>query len=193
MARTPALQAFLDQSEHHLRAATSGPGAAAAARAVDLWRGKTGAPSGRPAHLLPVCQHLEPALACAAQGPRSALGSAFAALAPALVWERRRSARPGDGGFWDGHANATLLGPGGLEERDDMWVGATLVAPGVTYPDHDHPPEEVYLSLTPGEWWNSAMDWTDPGPCGHVYNPPGILHRMRAGAVPLLALWYLPF
>lgn len=52
----------------------------------------------------------------------------------------------------------TILGPGGIEERDDVWVGATLMAPLVTYVDHDHPPEEVYLALTPGEWWNAAMD-----------------------------------
>jgi hypothetical protein len=58
--------------------------------------------------------------------------------------------------------------------------------------DHDHAPEEVYLSLSPGEWWNAGMDWTDPGPTGCIYNPPGIKHAMRSGAEPFLALWYLP-
>ncbi len=85
-----------------------------------------------------------------------------------------------------------ILGPGGLEDRADLWVGATVMAPGLRYADHDHPPEEVYLALTPGQLWNAAMDWTDPGPRGAVYNPPGIAHAMRSGAGPLLALWYLP-
>jgi hypothetical protein len=58
--------------------------------------------------------------------------------------------------------------------------------------DHDHPPEEVYLSLAPGEWWNAGMDWTDPGARGVIYNPPGIRHAMRSGAGPFLALWLLP-
>ena len=66
------------------------------------------------------------------------------------------------------------------------------MAPGVRYVDHDHAPEEVYLALSPGEWWNAAMDWTDPGPAGCIYNPPGIFHAMRSGDGPLLALWYLP-
>ena len=102
------------------------------------------------------------------------------------------TADPADPAFWNGHANAMILGPGGLEERADLWVGVTVMAPGVTYADHDHPPEEVYLPLAPGEWWNAEMDWTDPGLSGVIYNPPGILHKMRAGAGPFLALWYLP-
>ena len=85
-----------------------------------------------------------------------------------------------------------LLGPGGLEDRDDVWVGVTLMGPDVVYIDHDHAPEEVYLSLTPGAWWNARMDWTDPGPEGLTYNPPGIRHAIRAGPAPLLALWFLP-
>ncbi len=97
-----------------------------------------------------------------------------------------------EGAFREGHANAVILGPGGLEVRDDLWVGATVMAPGLRYVDHDHAPEEVYLSLTPGEWWNTQMDWTDPGPSGFIYNPPGIAHAMRSGRGPFLALWYLP-
>jgi hypothetical protein len=35
--------------------------------------------------------------------------------------------------------------------------------------------------------------WTGPTPARRrIYNPPGILHRMRAGDAPFLALWYLP-
>jgi hypothetical protein len=36
------------------------------------------------------------------------------------------------------------------------------------------------------------MDWTEPGPGGIIYNPPGILHAMRSHAQPMLALWFLP-
>ena len=85
-----------------------------------------------------------------------------------------------------------ICGPGGLEVRDDLWIGATLMAPGVTYVDHKHPPAEVYLSLAPGEWWNAEMPWIDPGLGGFIYNPPGIRHAMRAGPAPFLALWFLP-
>jgi quercetin dioxygenase-like cupin family protein len=137
----------------------------------------------------PACDWLTPALRLAEAGPRSALGSAFAAVEPGLAWAPRKGA---EGAFRDAHANAVILGPGGLEERSDLWIGVTVMAPGTIYPTHAHPPEEVYLPLTRGEWWNAEMDWTDPGPGGFIYNPPGITHTMRAGATPFLALWYLP-
>ncbi|NJS38999.1 MAG: hypothetical protein HC783_08280, partial [Rhodobacteraceae bacterium] len=120
------------------------------------------------------------------------IAAAFAAIEGQLRWARRASATIDEQTFWNGHANAVILGPGGLEARDDLWVGVTVMAPGVDYVDHHHAPEEVYLALSPGEWWNSDMDWTDPGPTGAIYNPPGITHAMRSGTGPFLALWYLP-
>jgi hypothetical protein len=154
-------------------------------------RGDVGHAAAPAPATLPVCRELGPALALAG-GERAGVAAALGAVAPRLVWTRRASAEPSDTGFRDGHANATIIGRGGLEERGDVWVGATLMAPGVVYPDHDHAPEEVYLSLTPGEWWNAETDWTDPGPEGLFHNPPGIRHAMRSGDVPFLALWLLP-
>ena len=191
MARSPALQAFLDQSAVDLAAATEGR-AARAAEAITRQLAAGGKAVTRAPEVLAVCDWIGPALALGANGPRAGLVAGFAAIAGDLVWRRRRTADPADATFWNGHANAMILGPGGLEERDDVWVGATVMAPGVTYAPHTHPPEEIYLSLAPGEWWNAEMDWTDPGPEGAVYNPPGILHSMRSGAGPFLALWYLP-
>ena len=192
MTRSTDLQAFLDQASLSLQACTTGPASTAAKRAISIWESREGQKSAAQGERLPVCRWLEQGLDDAASGPRGDLARAFAAIEASLIWRRRNSARPEDSVFWDGHANAMILGPGGLEDRADIWIGATVMAPGVTYVDHDHPPEEVYLSLTPGEWWNAEMDWTDPGHSGFVYNPPGILHRMRAGSSPFLALWFLP-
>lgn len=128
----------------------------------------------------------------AARSPVPDLAGAFAALEPDLAWGRRRNAEAVGEPFLGGHANAMLAGPGGLEERADVMVGVSLMAPHIVYPDHDHPPEEVYIALSPGEWWNAAMDWTEPGPGGIIYNPPGILHAMRSQGQPFLALWFLP-
>ena len=186
------LQRFLAVSAKAL-AATSGAGRQAAERIAALLEAEPGVESRAEAVQLPVCDWVEPALvAGVAAGYHPDLGAAFAAISDRLVWRRRATVDAADAVFWKGHANALILGPGGLEERSDVWVGVTVMAPGVTYADHDHPPEEVYLPLAPGEWWNGAMDWTDPGPLGAIYNPPGILHKMRAGDGPFLALWYLP-
>ena len=51
----------------------------------------------------------------------------------------------GPGGF-------VVVGRGGLEPRADVLIGISLLAPTVAYPEHRHPPEEVYLVLSPGEW-----------------------------------------
>ena len=155
--------------------------------------------SGQPAAVAPqrlaVCSELTTALAEAAMAapPMPEIALAFAAIEPQLAWWRRDTADPADSRFYNGHANASIVGPSGsLEERDDVWLGVSLMAPRVLYPVHDHPPEEVYLALTSGHWWNAGMDWSEPGPGGTIYNPPGIAHAMRSGAKPLLALWLTP-
>ena len=192
MARSDELQEFLDLSEAALLASVSTDDAAKAAdRVIARWQSEGGA-SDAPAERLDVCDHLTQALGFAENTRRQALARAFAALAPGLIWRRRSSADPSDPGFWHGHANAEILGPNGIEQRDDVWVGVTLMAPGIDYPRHSHKPEELYLALSPGAWWNARTDWTDPGLTGAIYCPPGILHAMRAGPQPLLALWFLP-
>ena len=185
MIRDTAVQTFLNETEAAL-ARVTGSGAEVAAAAVRRWAkpGTVGQGGAR----LPVCDWIAPALAAQS----SPLAASFAALQHRLNWGRRKSADPANASFWDGHANAMILGPGVLEERSDVWVGATVMAPGTLYPDHNHPPAEVYLPLSAGAWWNAQMDWTDPGLDGFIFNPPGILHAMRAGDKPFLALWVLP-
>jgi hypothetical protein len=192
--RDQAVQRFLDAAEAAIAVSATPGSAAGRAAGLVFARSRDGVGAfGRPLAIqLPVCAHLEAALDGAEEGPRGAVADALGALVDRLEWKRRLSADPADRMFWDGHANAIILGPGGLEDRDDLWIGVTVMAPGVTYVDHDHPPEEVYVSLAPGEWWNTDMDWTDPGMDGLIYNPPGIRHAMRSGAGPFLALWFLP-
>lgn len=144
-----------------------------------------GASSATPGRL-PVCTHLNDAIAAM----RPDLATAFGSLEPQLKWQVRTSPDT-DPGFAVGHANARLLGPEGLEQRGGLIAGFSLVAPGVTYPDHHHPPEEIYLVLSGGAWWQFGGSWHEPGPGGIVHNPPGILHAMRGMDVPLLAIWFL--
>ena len=192
--RPPLLQAFAEAAEAAILASVPAQSAAhqAAARVFERLRARVGRPGSGAGVALPVCDHL-PAVLARSHPTRGAVVAALRPLLPQLDWARRKTARPEDGAFWHGHANAMLIGPGGLETRDDLWIGATIIAPGVTYPDHSHPPEETYLPLTAGEWWNSATDWTDPGAEGLFYNTPGITHAMRAlPGQPFLALWFLP-
>jgi quercetin dioxygenase-like cupin family protein len=84
-----------------------------------------------------------------------------------------------------------IVGPGGLEPRHDVWLGVSLLAPGVRYPDHTHAPEETYLVLSRGTFRQNDGPWFEPGIGGSFYNPPGILHAMRAEDEPLFAFWAL--
>ncbi|MFT5510566.1 MAG: quercetin dioxygenase-like cupin family protein [Hyphomicrobiaceae bacterium] len=140
---------------------------------------------------LPVCHHLAPALVTAATGSieTANVANALSHLMPHLHWSPRTPGRHDPEGFADNHANAVLVGNGGLEQRDDIRMGLSLIAPQTTYPNHQHPPEEIYLVLSPGEWRNDDIDWHEPGIGGVVHNPPEIVHAMRAGAAPLFALW----
>lgn len=138
---------------------------------------------------LPVCDHLPKAFEQA-----RAVGSvvdAFARLEPQLTWNRRVGAEKHGQGFLNGHANATIVGPEGIEIRRDVRIGVSLMAPHTRYPDHHHPPEEFYLVLSRGEWRQASDPWHQPGIGGLVYNPPDIVHAMRSMDSPLLALWFL--
>jgi quercetin dioxygenase-like cupin family protein len=85
-----------------------------------------------------------------------------------------------------------IVGPGGLEDRKDVWVGLSLLAPDVRYPDHQHAPEEIYLVLTDGQFRQGEGEWFTPGVGGTLYNKPNILHAMASSAnTPLLAVWCL--
>ncbi|MDB9702566.1 dimethylsulfoniopropionate lyase [Rhodospirillales bacterium] len=119
----------------------------------------------------------------------SPLLHAFAAISDKLPWYTRHASDLPD--FENGHINAEIIGPNGLEVRDDVLVGVTLMRPNLTYPDHYHPPEEVYIVLSEGLWRQNDAPWWSPGIGGYVYNPPNILHAMQSVETPLCAIWAL--
>ncbi len=142
---------------------------------------------------LPACSSLPQALRTAGSAAPALAGiaTAFKTLEPSLAWSRRDGGPSASANFMDGHANAMVAGPGGIENRDDAWVGVSLLAPHVRYPDHQHAPEEAYLALSPGEFRQAYGGWFEPGVGGTFFNKPGIVHAMRSGPAPLFAVWCL--
>jgi len=193
--RDAKIEIFYDFTEAAIakRAETCANAGPAAKPVFDALRTTVGEQGNFAPERLPVCDALESALHLAIAGPAPIpeLAAALNNLSPRLQWKRRNSSSPDGTNFYDGHANALVAGPGGLEERDDVWIGISQLAPHVRYPDHRHHPEEVYVSLAGGAWWNANMDWTTPGPGGLIYNEPNVLHAMRPEAQPLLAIWCL--
>lgn len=190
--RPKLLQAFLAAlDEAFVAAPMQSRSKAAVARIFEALR-VAAAPGTREAARLPVCRHLEDAYSSGrgTSAPIGRLTDAFAALEPLLSWQVRPTGGPHASENWPtGHANATIVGPRGLEERSDLAIGASLLAPHVRYPDHSHGPEEVYILLSPGRFQHGDSDWFEPGVGGTLYNEPNIRHAMASDNGPLLALW----
>ena len=155
---------------------------------------RPGARGGSKAAALPVNRyfHVAREIASNASLTLSRLAEALAKLEPEFHWAVRPSGGANSSSNWPGgHANAMIIGPGGLEERSDVAVGVSLLAPNVRYPDHNHGPEEIYLVLTPGLFQHGTSGWFEPGPGGTLHNVPNIQHAIASGSDPLLAVWCL--
>ncbi|WJS85894.1 dimethylsulfonioproprionate lyase family protein [Paracoccus sp. TOH] len=192
MPRPQPLQDFLDVALPAMRARAHDGNSPASLQAISeavLAVGQTGA---GPASLPVVDALLDRALAREMDyGDLAELLQAVRALAPLLCWRRRTGDAGASANFAENHANAMLLGPGGIEERRDLWIGLSLIAPQIRYPDHQHAPEETYLVLSPGSFRKPGRDWFQPGIGGSFFVPPNAVHAMRAEEEPLFALWAL--
>ena len=194
MKRSDALSRFLDAARDTLIALVEAgtPAGEAAERISGALEASTGRIVPSAVEAPPACRYLGAALERARSVDSVApLAEAFSDLDPELAWYRRPGAEAHGEAFRDGHANTLIVGPGGIEQRNDVLVGASLVAPGVRYIDHHHPPEEIYVVMSEGEWYRGGQGWYVPGAGGTVYHPPNVVHAMRAGAAPLLAVWLL--
>ncbi len=191
--RSEALQSFLDAAFAAYDQFAQAPESCRSVRQIFSALEEPGAQRSGTGSRLPVCSHLDAALAVETdQEPLSRLIDRFKAIEPQLEWRRRTNHdSSASDNFEDSHANAMIIGPGGLEERRDLWFGVTLMAPNVRYPDHDHAPEEVYLVLSDGEFRQGEGAWFSPGIGGSFYNSPAIKHAMRSVDTPLFAFWVL--
>lgn len=194
LQRSPELQAFLDSfSSIILERSASIEGASVTARKLSAALLQPAPQNSTVPRRLPACAYLGPAVEAARTGAGGGARTAerFAEVEPMLTWRRRPGSEPDSTAFHDGHANATIVGPGGLEERGDLRIGVSLLAPMIQYPEHRHPPDEIYLALSAGEWQQDASPWFSPGPGHIVFNSSDTLHSMRSGETPLLAIWCL--
>ena len=193
--RPAALQGFLNAASDAFLSRTKDDAGQRVARAVFGALATAGTPADEPPASLPVVdRHLAPLTTSTRyDDPLLAdLAKALRALSPHLTWKPRAGDNPkASATFAQGHANAIIAGPGGLERRSDVWLGVSLLAPDVRYPDHTHAPEETYLTLSPGAFRQEGRDWAETGTGCTYYNPPGIVHMMRSGAEPFLTLWAL--
>ena len=194
-SRSRSMQDFLDSLREAFAAANCEPAVSKTVATLFAALEQPAPEGGPPSSRLPVCQHVPAALRIArSSSPQLArLAATFETLEPRLAWAVRSSGGPYASANWlEGHANATIIGPDrGLESRNDVAIGVSLLAPNVRYPDHRHAPEEVYLLLTPGRFQHGESSWFEPGASGTLHNEPNIEHAMASQDTPLLAIWCL--
>lgn len=193
--RTENLQRFIDAAAAAIQAKSGEhPDAMALATRIFLALKDSGAENSdnQPGRLEP-CRHLDNAFTQARNGPPeiAELTDAFAAIEPEFYWVRRLGAADASDDFFNGHANAIIVGRAGLEVRQDALIGVSLVAPNIAYPRHHHPPEELYIVLSPGKWMQNDAPLMAKSSGDLVHNPSNTWHAMQATDVPLLAVWCL--
>ena len=191
--RSETLQFFVDAASAAFDQFAKAPAARRSIRQIFTLLEHSAPERDGPGSRLPVCKNLDGVLSIdTPEASLQRLIEGFKGIEPNLEWRQRtRCDGTESANFADGHANAMIIGPGGLEERNDLWIGVTLMVPHVRYPDHDHAPEEVYLVLSKGEFQQGEGEWFSPGIGGSFYNEPGIKHAMRSVETPFLAFWAL--
>lgn len=191
--RSAGLQSFVDAAFAAMDEFVGAPAARHSIDRIFAALEQPGQHRSGPGKRLPVCAHLDSTLAMPMPAPSlTRLMQRFRDIEPQLEWRPRTYYdETASENFPDNHANAMIIGPGGLEQRKDIWLGVSLLAPHVRYPDHSHAPEETYLVLSHGEFRQADGDWFSPGAGGSFHNVPGIRHAMRSGDTPLFALWAL--
>lgn len=195
MERSDTLASFIDSARQAAFTLTEQDSSAhgAAERIFSALETPAEVIEGEPSAQLSAYDYLPSALGNAVAGPApiKALSETLEGLAPDLSWQRRANAETQGERFYHGHANTTIIGPAGVEPRNDVIIGVSLVAPDVWYPEHNHPPEELYIVMSEGDWYHENAGWYTPGIGAIVYHEPWITHAMRSGEQPLLAVWCL--
>lgn len=139
---------------------------------------------------LPVLAHLHAALELAQENELADLATAMRGFADRFNWSQNPKY---DGSnvsrsFLDGYAYAGLAGPDCPLQCEVPRCGFLLLAPGVTYIDHQHAPREIYLILTPGgQWCLDSGEWFDVDAGDLLLHAAWQMHAMRAQQQPLLA------
>ena len=141
---------------------------------------------------LPACRHLPEAVA-AGLLVSSDLCSAIANIEDQLHWTQAENYSDdymGQPGFMANTAYAEVIGSKGFFRGDDFRLGLMLIGPKLHYRDHRHAASELYWLLTgPIEYSRDGEDFKSVGTAETIWHEPRVVHAMKTGDRPLLAVW----
>ncbi|MGO7018569.1 dimethylsulfonioproprionate lyase family protein [Rhizobium leguminosarum] len=132
-------------------------------------------------------------LAAEPQGPQNlafkGITAAFFELATHLTWTLSKSGPFASRNFENSHGHAVLVGPGGIEERNDVRIGVTILAPYTRFPDHTLYQPRAFLALSQLEFCTESDSWKRLQAGEIAYSGAGEVVAMRCTTKPLLMLW----
>ncbi len=140
----------------------------------------------------PVAQFVGRSVELSRRGPLAEIAEAFAAVEPHCDWLQNPNYSEASlgPGYVDRYGYVELVGPGRPIENSDLLVGLLMLGPGMHYPDHAHPAEEIYHVVAgTADWWREDEGWREKGPGTLIHHVPMMRHAMRTGTEPLLALY----
>lgn len=138
---------------------------------------------------LPVTRELGHCVSLASDRGRP-LAGLVASLNERLCWRQTYGAEDFGADFLQGYGWVELFGTRGHFVNDRVAAGFLLLAPRITYPDHRHIAEEIYIPLTGGTLWRKGEGGFAAKAADElIHHPSDVSHAMRTGAAPLLALY----
>ncbi len=150
-----------------------------------------GAVAMKPASPLPLAPQLQFALRnLASRGePYAEAAAAINDVAKSLEWVASKTGPFASINIEHTHAHAVIAGMSGIEERSDVALGLTIMAPYSRFPDHIQFRSRVFLSLSDCEFSCDDKGW-QRGTVGSIFfNEAGHNVAMRCTSRPLLAAW----
>ncbi|MBA1139298.1 dimethylsulfonioproprionate lyase family protein [Mesorhizobium neociceri] len=107
-----------------------------------------------------------------------------------LRWGQTYNAADFGEAFLQKYGWLEVFGLRGHFANDEVAAGLLILGPGITYPDHHHIAEEIYIPLTGGTEWRMGEGGFHVRHAGEViHHAPNVSHAMRTGREPLLALY----
>jgi hypothetical protein len=125
--------------------------------------------------------------------PETALAARIAQAAPLFRWRQNPNYTTDSMGsaFMANYGYVEFAGPkDALFRAADIRVGLLLLGPGLHYPLHAHPAEEIYYPLTESGLWRRGDESWRAVPAGQaIHHTPMMPHETKATDGTLLALY----
>ncbi|MDL2409910.1 dimethylsulfonioproprionate lyase family protein [Rhizobium calliandrae] len=113
---------------------------------------------------------------------------ALSLMSPMLIWTKGRSGPFASANYAIGHGSAMIVGPGGLEDRDDVQISLTLTEPYCRSPDRAASERQIFLFLSSAQISIGDGAWNAVTPGSIAVIEAGSKSAMRCTRDPLLAV-----